>query len=98
MNEVINEMSKKSKEPDPQKILMYFNTLREHYDLIIIVEGSSDEDFYKNTNIDILNNNKAFYIFASRRKDDINNKDCAFGKEAVIESYFEIREQAGKRI
>lgn len=97
MNEVINEMSKKSKEPDPKKILLDFNTLREHYD-IIIVEGSSDKDFYRNTNINILNNNKVWYIYANPRKDDINNKDYAVGKEAVIESYFEIREQAGKRI
>ena len=98
MNQVINEMSKKSKEPDSKRIFLHFNTLREHYDIIIIVEGSSDKDFYKNTNIDILNNDKAFYIFASQIKDDINNKEYPIGKEAVIESYFEIREQAGKRI
>ena len=98
MNEVINEMIKKSKEPDPKTILVKFNQVREHCDIVLVVEGSSDEDCYKNTNIDILNNNKVCYIFAKRRKDDINNKEYAVGKEAVIESYFEIKGQAGKRI
>lgn len=64
MNEVINRMYEKKKQPYPQTIAQKFVNNSKHSDTIIIVEGISDEDFYKNTNIDILNN--ACYIYANQ--------------------------------
>lgn len=93
MNEVVNEMFKRRDNPYPESILMKFINTCNNYDTIIIVEGISDEDFYKNTNIDILNNKRVYYIFASRRSDNIDNKRYVVGKEAVITSYFEIRDK-----
>ena len=61
MNEVINKMYERKREPYPTTIAQKFVNYSEHYDTIIIVEGSSDEDFYKNTNIETLNN--ACYIY-----------------------------------
>lgn len=94
MNEVINRMLEKRENPYPETILMKFINRSEHYDTIIIVEGISDEDFYKNTNINILNNDNVYYIFARRGQDDMNNKKYDVGKEAVIKAYFEIRESS----
>lgn len=93
MNEVINRMNERRENPDSKSITMKYLETREHNNTIIIVEGISDEDFYKNTNIDILNNKGVYYIFASCRNDDSNYKKYAVGKEAVIEAYFEIRKK-----
>ena len=93
MNEVINEMLKRKEQPYPVSIAQQFVNNREHSNIIVIVEGSSDEDFYKNTNIDILN--KACYIYASQNKELLDNKGKKIvGKKAVIEAYFRIREWA----
>lgn len=85
MNEVINRMFEKKKQPYPQTIAQKFVNNSKHSDTIIIVEGISDEDFYKNTNIDILNS--ACYIYANQYANIV-------GKKAVIESYFKIKEYA----
>ena len=83
MNEVINRMYEKKKQPYPQTIAQKFVNNSKHSDTIIIVEGISDEKFYKNTNIEILNN--ACYIYASQNANIV-------GKKAVIDAYFSIRE------
>lgn len=82
MNEVINRMYERKKQPYPETIAQKFVINSEHCDTVVIVEGISDEDFYKNTNIEILNN--ACYIYASQNANDV-------GKEAVIKAYFEIK-------
>ena len=89
MNEVINKMYQRKSHPYSKSISQKFLINSEHYDTIIIVEGTSDVDFYKNSNIEILNN--ACYIFASPNADIV-------GKKAVIKSYFEIKEQSRKHI
>lgn len=83
MNEVINRMYEKKKQPYPESIAQKFVNNSQHCNTIIIVEGSSDEKFYKNTNIEILTN--AFYIYA-------NHNANIVGKKAVIEAYFKIKE------
>ena len=83
MNEVINRMYEKKEQPYPETIAQKFVNNSEHCNTIIIVEGSSDEDFYQNTNIEVLNN--AFYIYANRNASIV-------GKKAVIEAYFKIKE------
>lgn len=83
MNEVINRMYEKKKQLYPESIAQKFVNNSEHCDTIIIVEGASDEKFYKNTNIEILNN--AFYIYANQNANMV-------GKKAVIEAYFKIKE------
>ena len=83
MNEVINRMYEKKEQPYPETIAQKFVNNSEHCNTIIIVEGSSDENFYKNTNIEILND--AFYIYANHNADIV-------GKKAVIEAYFKIKE------
>lgn len=83
MSKTSDRMLEKKRQPFPVSISQKFYNNIERYDTIIIVEGSSDENFYKNTNIKILNN--AFYIFANQ---DAN----ILGKKAVIEAYFRIRE------
>lgn len=83
MSKVNDRMFEKKGQPFPVSIATKFYENIEHYSTIIIVEGISDKDFYKNTNIKILNN--AFYIFASQNTD-------IRGKQAVIEAYFRIRE------
>ena len=90
MNEVINEMYRRKALSFSKTIMQKFDIYSEHYDTIIIVEGISDEDFYKNTNIEILSN--ACYIYAE--KDDSNKKKNTVGKNAVIEAYFEIRQSS----
>lgn len=88
MNEVINRMFEKKKEPYPETIAQKFVNYSEHYDTIIIVEGSSDENFYKNTNIEILNN--ACYIYAQQNEENV-------GKKAVIKAYFEIKDLSWRK-
>lgn len=83
MNEVINRMYERKNQPYPEAIAQKFVNYSEHYDTIIIVEGSSDETFYKNTSIKILND--ACYIYAQQ------NEDIA-GKKAVIKAYFDIKD------
>ena len=88
MNEVINRMYERKNRPYPKSIAQKFVINCEHCNTIIIVEGSSDEDFYKNTNIDILN--KACYIYAQQNEEDI-------GKKAVIKAYFDIKELSWRK-
>lgn len=88
MNEVINKMYERKREPYPTTIAQKFVNYSEHYDTIIIVEGSSDEDFYKNTNIETLNN--ACYIYAQQNEDNV-------GKKAVIKAYFEIKDLSWRK-
>ena len=95
MNEVIDEMYKRKKLSFSKTIMQKFDIYSEHYDTIIIVEGASDEDFYKHTNIEILNN--ACYIYAKQIKDDLNKEKYAVGKEAVIKAYFEIKESSWRK-
>lgn len=83
MSKVNEKMLEKKGQPYPVSIATKFYENIEHYNTIIIVEGISDENFYKNTNIKILNN--AFYIFA-------NQNASIRGKKAVIEAYFRIIE------
>lgn len=83
MNNVIDRMYEKKRQPYPVSIAQQFVNNSEHFDTIIIVEGSSDEDFYKNTNVEILNN--ACYLYASQNANIV-------GKKAVIETYFRIKE------
>ncbi len=89
MNSVINKMYERKSQPYPQSISQKFLINSEHTDTIVIVEGISDENFYKNTNIDILNN--ACYIYASKNADVV-------GKKAVIEAYFDIKKQSRRHI
>ena len=88
MNEVINRMYERKKQPYPEAIAQKFVNYSEHYDTIIIVEGLSDEAFYKNTNIKILNN--ACYIYAQQNEDIV-------GKKAVIKAYFDIKDLSRKK-
>lgn len=88
MNEVINKMYERKRNPYPESIAQKFVNNSEHCDTIIIVEGSSDEDFYKNTNIEILNN--AYYIFAQQNENIV-------GKEAVIKAYFDLKEYSWRK-
>lgn len=93
MSKVNNEMFNRKAHPFPKSIMQKFNNKCEHYDTIIIVEGISDEDFYKNTNIEILNNlNKVCYIYA--QKNGYDEKKENLGKNAVIESYFDIKQNS----
>ena len=82
MNEVINKMLEKREHPYPESIAQKFIINSEHFNNIIIVEGITDEDFYKHTNIEILN--KACYIYAMKNNDIV-------GKKAVIDAYFKIK-------
>ena len=88
MNEVINRMYERKSQPYSTTIAQKFVNYSEHYDTIIIVEGSSDENFYKNTNIEILNN--ACYIYAQQNEDNV-------GKKAVIKAYFEIKDLSWRK-
>lgn len=88
MNEVINKMYERKKQPYPESIAQKFIINSEHCDTIIIVEGFSDKNFYKNTNIEILNN--ACYIYASQNANIV-------GKKAVIDAYFSIREYSRRK-
>lgn len=88
MNEVINRMYEKKKQPYPKTIAQKFVNYSEHYNTIIIVEGSSDENFYKNTNIKTLND--ACYIYAQQNEDTV-------GKKAVIKAYFEIKDLSWRK-
>lgn len=89
MNEVIKKMYEKKGQPYPESIAQKFVINSEHSDTIIIVEGVSDEDFYKNTNVEILKN--ACYVYASQ------NANIA-GKKAVIDAYFKIKEYSRNKI
>lgn len=89
MSEVNNKMIKRKGQPYPQSIAQKFAINSEHCDTIIIVEGFSDEDFYKNTNIEILKN--ACYVYASQNANIV-------GKEAVIDAYFKIKEYSRRKI
>lgn len=89
MSEVNNKMIQRKGQPYPQSIAQKFAINSEHCDTIIIVEGFSDEDFYKNTNIKILKN--ACYVYASQNANIV-------GKKAVIDAYFKIKEYSRRKI
>lgn len=89
MNEVINRMYEKKKHPYDVSITQHFHTYSQYYDTIIIVEGASDENFYKKTNIKLLNN--ACYIYANQQADIV-------GKKGVIDAYFRIKAWARNKI
>ncbi len=89
MSEVNNKMIQRKGQPYPQSIAQKFAINSEHCDTIIIVEGFSDEDFYKNTNIEILKN--ACYVYASQNANIV-------GKKAVIDAYFKIKEYSRRKI
>lgn len=89
MNDVVNKMYEKKYNPYPKSISQKFLINSEHCETIVVVEGISDENFYKNTNIKILNN--ACYIYASQNADIV-------GKKAVIEAYFDIKRQSRRHI
>ena len=88
MSKTNDELIYRGKNPYPSTIAQKFQLEYKNYDIIAIVEGTSDEDFYKKTNIDILN--RAYYIFATQDGYNSWNKPPV-GKEAVIEAYFRIR-------
>lgn len=85
MNDVISRMYERKKHPYDVSIVQHFHTYSQYHDIIIIVEGASDENFYEKTNIKLLND--ACYIFA-------NHQANIVGKKAVIDAYFRIREWA----
>ena len=85
MSEVVDKMLEKKKQPYEVSIAQHFHTYSQYNDIIIIVEGASDENFYEKTNLKILNN--ACYIYANQQSDIV-------GKKAVIDAYFRIREWA----
>ena len=83
MNKVNDEMMNRKGHPYPVSIAQKFVMNSKRCDTIIIVEGSSDKDFYKNTNIEILSD--AYYIYANQNANIV-------GKKAVIDAYFRIQE------
>lgn len=85
MSKVNDTMFYRKGQPYPVSIATKFYQNIEHNSMIIIVEGISDEDFYGNTNIKVLNKTNALYIWA-------NQNANIRGKQAVIEAYFRIRE------
>ena len=70
------------------QILLRLNNDKNNYDIFCIVEGPSDQHFYKNISKYKDRLSKADYIWTT----NVNDEN-SIGKEAVIRSYFDVRKE-----
>jgi hypothetical protein len=96
MNDII-EIKRKHKKHDYNPPLVgVLSKYNEHLlnpdcEYICVVEGSTDEHFYKNFSLFYLQKERCEYIYYSADKNRSGEKNKISGKEAVIKTYFDIK-------